>query len=167
MHMWFLKKPSSSVTGIPLRSVLVNMDIINHTFPYSNRRIPEHVNFVAMTQSLKRYLAKELWLITSQTKDNLAVFCSEIGFTIKQVFQMCFLLCPKNKHTAGLIWKNGNHRQCPNRIINEEIKPNIKGRKSATNNFCDGNRRKSGKNHLLRPMQCPSKGYSEISICLG
>lgn len=49
----FWKKNSSSVTGIPLRSVLVNMDRINHIFPYSNRRIPEHANFVAMTQSLK------------------------------------------------------------------------------------------------------------------
>lgn len=42
------KNLSPSVTGIPLRSVLVNMDRINYTSPYSNRRIPEHANFVAM-----------------------------------------------------------------------------------------------------------------------
>lgn len=29
--------------------------------------------------------------------------------------------------------------QCPNRIINEEITPNINSRKSATNHRCDGN----------------------------
>lgn len=60
-----------------------------HTFPYSNRRIPAH-SVVAMTQSLKEYLTRDLWLITSQTKDNLAGNCS--GFTITQAFQTSFLL---------------------------------------------------------------------------
>lgn len=45
------KNPSSSVTGIPPGSLLVSMSRINHTFPYSNKRIPAHVG--AMIQSLK------------------------------------------------------------------------------------------------------------------
>lgn len=59
-HVISEKNLSSSLTGIPLRSVLVTMDRINHTFPYSNRRIPEHANFVAITQSLKGCLARDL-----------------------------------------------------------------------------------------------------------
>lgn len=58
MHVISEKKPSSSVTGIPPRPLLVSMSRINHTFPYSNRRIPAHV--VAMTQSLKGYLTRDL-----------------------------------------------------------------------------------------------------------
>lgn len=62
MHMIPEKKtPSSSVSGIPPRSVLVSMRRINHTFPYSNRKIPASV--VAPIQSLKGYLTRDLWLI--------------------------------------------------------------------------------------------------------
>lgn len=74
-----------------------------------------------MTQSLKEYLTRDLWLITSQTKDNLAGNCS--GFTITQAFQTSFLFHLKKDLFTGLQRKNGNHKLCPNRIINEEITP--------------------------------------------
>lgn len=86
-HVISEKNPSSSVSGISPRSVLVSMSRINNTFPYSNRKIPASV--VALTQSLKGYLTRDFWLNTSQTKDNLAVNCS--GFTITQAFQASFL----------------------------------------------------------------------------
>lgn len=38
---------------------VVHMDSTNHTFPYLKRRIPEHANFVATTQSLKVHLARD------------------------------------------------------------------------------------------------------------
>lgn len=91
-HDFWKKNPSSCVTGIPPRSILVSMSRINHTFPYSNRRIPACV--VAMTQSLKGFLTRDLWLITSQTKDNLAVNCS--GFTIKLSKQVSYSISRKN-----------------------------------------------------------------------
>lgn len=69
------KTLSPSVTGIPLRSVLVNMDRINYTSPYSNRRIPEHANFVAM--------------ITAQV--------SSKGFMINH-----WSICPENQLITGL-----------------------------------------------------------------
>lgn len=75
-----------------------SMSRINHTFPYSNRRIPAHL--VAMTQSLKGYVTRDLWSITSQSKDNLAVNCS--GFTITQAFQTSFLFHLKKKLITGL-----------------------------------------------------------------
>lgn len=56
-------QPSPSVTGIPLRSVLVNMDRINHTFPYSDRRIPEHSNFVAMTDTIIERMSSKGFMI--------------------------------------------------------------------------------------------------------
>lgn len=69
-----------------------------HTFPYSNRRISAHV--VAMTQSLKGYVTRDLWLITNQPKDNLAGNCS--GFTITQAFQTSFLFHLKKELITGL-----------------------------------------------------------------
>lgn len=72
----FLKETSSSVSAILLRPVLVNMDRINHTFLYSNRRIPDHANFVAMTQSLKGCLARDffkLWTILQYIVVKLAL----------------------------------------------------------------------------------------------
>lgn len=93
-----IKKSSSSVTGIPPRSVLVSMSRMNHTFPYSNRRIP--ASAVAMTQPLKGFLTRDLWLITGQTKDNLAVNCS--GSKITQAFQISFLFHLKKELITGL-----------------------------------------------------------------
>lgn len=89
-YTWFLKETSSSVTAILLRPVLVNMD--TYFFIQTG-------GFLIM---LTLWLWHSHWKGDHQTMDNLAVYCSETGFTIKWVFQMLFLLCPKNQLIPGL-----------------------------------------------------------------